>query len=188
MNAYDFDNTIFCGDSTARFYAFELKRHPKILKKAPSLAGAFFRFYVFKKGNKTEFKQTMYRFLTCVKDIDGEVDAFWEANYNRIKPFYLKQKQNDDVIISASPEFLLSPACKKLGLNNLIASNVDKKTGRYDGINCHGKEKVRRFREKFGNAVIEEFYSDSYSDTPMAEAAKKAFMVKNDEITPWIFK
>ena len=165
MNAYDFDNTVFYGDSTAKFYFFELKRHPKIFLKTPSLLGAFTKY-----------------------DIDGEVKAFWNINIDNIKPFYLEQKKTDDVIISASPEFLLSPVCNKLGLENLIASRVDKKTGKYDGINCHGKEKVRRFYEEFGETDVEEFYSDSYSDTPMAEIANKAFMVKKDEITPWDFE
>ena len=100
----------------------------------------------------------------------------------------MEQKKTDDVIISASPEFLLSPVCKKLGLKYLIASRVDKNTGKYNGINCHGKEKVRRFYEEFGETDVEEFYSDSYSDTPMAEIANKAFMVKKDEITPWDFE
>lgn len=188
MNAYDFDNTVFYGDSTAKFYFFELKRHPKIFLKTPSLFGAFTKYYIFKKGSKTDFKQTMYRFLTYINDIDGEVEAFWNINIDNIKPFYLEQKKTDDVIISASPEFLLSPVCNKLGLENLIASRVDKNTGKYDGINCHGKEKVRRFYEEFGETDVEEFYSDSYSDTPMAEIANKAFMVKKDEITPWDFE
>ena len=188
MNAYDFDNTVFYGDSTAKFYIFELKRHPKIILKTPSLFGAFAKYYIFRKGSKTDFKQTMYRFLTCIKDIDGEVEAFWNINIDNIKPFYLEQKKTDDVIISASPEFLLFPVCKKLGLKYLIASRVDKNTGKYNGINCHGKEKVRRYYEEFGETDVEEFYSDSYSDTPMAEIAIKAFMVKKDEISPWDFE
>lgn len=187
MNAYDFDNTVFYGDSTARFYIFSVKRHPRILLKAPSLLSAFIKFYVFKKGTKTDFKQTMYRFLTCIKCVDDEIKLFWDKNISRVKPFYLKQKAEDDVIISASPYFLLSPVCERLGLKNLIASKVDKRTGIYDGINCHGKEKVRRLYEELGDVEICEFYSDSYSDTPMAEIADQAFMVKNDEITPWKF-
>ena len=47
---------------------------------------------------------------------------------------------------------------------------------------------MRRFREVFGQSSIDKFYSDSYSDTPMAEIANKAFMVKKDEITPWDFE
>ena len=57
MNVYDFDKTIYDGDSTADFYLFSLGRHKKILTLAPSLFGAFVRFYVFKKGSKTEFKE-----------------------------------------------------------------------------------------------------------------------------------
>ena len=185
MNAYDFDNTIFYGDSTAKFYLFALKRHPKIFACAPSLTRAFVRFYIRKRGDKTDFKQTMYRFLTYIPDIDAEVEAFWKKHEDDIKTFYIKQKHGDDLIISASPEFLLSPVCQSLGIKNLIASKVDKHTGQYSGKNCHGEEKVRRFHKVFGNTEIEEFYSDSHSDDPMAKIAHKAFMVNKDTVTPW---
>ena len=69
-----------------------------------------------------------------------------------------------------------------------MASRVDKHTGVYSGINCHGKEKVRRFREKFPQGKIGEFYSDSYSDSPLAEIADKAFMVDGEKVTKWVFK
>ena len=187
MNAYDFDNTIFYGDSTARFYLFSLKRHPKIIANTPSLLHAFVRFYVRKRGDKTEFKQTMYRFLTYIPDIDSEVEAFWKKHKCDIKAFYIKQKRSDDVIISASPEFLLSPVCRSLGIKSLIASKVDKHSGKYTGKNCHGEEKVRRFHEVFGKTEICEFYSDSHSDDPMARIANKAYMVKKETITPGVF-
>ena len=58
-------------------------------------------------------------------------------------------------------------------------------SGKYIGENCHGKEKVRRFREEFGEAQIDAFYSDSHSDDPMAETAKKAFLIKGEEILDW---
>ena len=187
MNAYDFDNTIFKGDSTAKFYIFSLKRHKKILLLTPSLLKGFFRFYLLKKGTKTEFKEQMYRFLTVSKNIEKDIEDFWEQNKKNIKNFYRNSQQDDDVIISASPEFLLAPICQKLGIKHLIASRVDMKTGKYSGLNCHGEEKVKRFREKFGNVRINEFYSDSYSDTPMAKIAENAFMVKNDNISDWKF-
>ena len=186
MNVYDFDKTIYDGDSTADFYLFSLGRHKKILTLAPSLFGAFVRFYVFKKGSKTELKKKMYRFLHCC-DTEQDVEAFWETHIRKIKPFYPAQQREDDVIISASPLFLLQPACDRLGIRCLMASNVDPHTGVYDGINCHGEEKVRRFREKYGNCEIDEFYSDSYSDTPLAKVAKKAFIVKGDTLTEWQF-
>lgn len=187
MNVYDFDKTIYDGDSTADFYLFSLKRHKKILTLAPSLLGSVLNFYVFKKGTKTDFKQVMYRFLRYC-DIDRDIADFWEINKSKIKKYYMKQKKSDDVIISASPEFLLEPIIKKLDINTLMASRVDKRTGLYDGINCHGKEKVRRFYEVFPDGKIDEFYSDSYSDTPLAEIADKAYIVKGEKLSEWIFK
>lgn len=187
MNVYDFDKTIYNGDSTADFYLFALKRHKKIITLAPSLLGSVMRFYVFKKGTKTEFKQVMYRFLRYC-DIDRDIADFWAVNRNKIKQYYLKQKREDDVIISASPEFLLEPIINELNIGTLMASKVDKHTGVYDGINCHGKEKVRRFYEAFPGCKIDEFYSDSYSDTPLAEIAEKAYIVKGEDFSEWEFK
>lgn len=184
MNAYDFDKTIYDGDSTADFYLFSLRRHKKILLLSPSLFGAFFRFYVLKKGTKTEFKEVMYRFLKYC-DTQKDVADFWEKNEVKIKKFYLAQKCENDVIISASPRFLLEPICRSLGLTHLIASEVDSQSGKYSGINCHGEEKVRRFREQFGDSAIEEFYSDSQSDLPMAKIAQNAFLVKGEKIEKW---
>lgn len=187
MNIYDFDNTIYDGDSTADFYLFSLKRHKKIATLAPSLFGAVTKFYVFKKGTKTDFKQVMYRFLRYC-DIDRDIADFWETHQKNIKKFYIEQQQSDDVIISASPEFLLEPIIKKLNIKTLMASRVDKHSGIYDGINCHGKEKVRRFYEVFPDGKIDKFYSDSYSDTPLAEIADKAYIVKGEELSEWEFK
>ena len=187
MNVYDFDKTIYDGDSTMDFYLFSLKRHKKILALAPSLLGAVTRFYVFKKGSKTEMKEVMYRFLRFC-DTEKDVADFWKTHAAKIKPLYRERQRKDDVIISASPEFLLRPVCDRLGISCLMASRVNPQTGIYDGVNCHGKEKVRRFREVFGEAGIEEFYSDSYSDTPLAEIAEKAFIVKGEELEDWKFE
>lgn len=188
MNAYDFDKTIYDGDSTADFYLFSIKRHKKIITLLPSLLCAFIKFYVFKKGTKTQFKEKMYRFLNYC-DLNKDLDDFWSINKHKIKKFYLSNKKSDDVIISASPRFLLEPICNHLGIKTLIASEVDCKNGKYTGVNCHGEEKVRRFYSVFDSETkVNEFYSDSYSDEPMAKIAKKAFMVKKDKINNWKFK
>ena len=188
MNAYDFDKTIYDGDSTADFYLFSIKRHKKIITLLPSLLCAFIKFYVFKKGTKTQFKEKMYRFLNYC-DLNKDLDDFWSINKHKIKKFYLSNKKSDDVIISASPRFLLEPICNHLGIKTLIASEVDCKNGKYTGVNCHGEEKVRRFYSVFDSEIkVNEFYSDSYSDEPMAKIAKKAFMVKKDKINNWKFK
>ncbi|MDE6357601.1 MAG: haloacid dehalogenase-like hydrolase, partial [Eubacteriales bacterium] len=90
-----------------------------------------------------------------------------------------------DIIISASPEFLLKPICEKLGIKYLIASKVDKKTGKYEGLNCYGAEKVIRLNKEMPNTEIREFYSDSFSDEPLAELADKSYIVLGEELFDW---
>lgn len=184
MNVYDFDNTIYNGDSTLDFYFFCLKKHPKILKVFPiQLYSAI--SYKLKKYTKTEFKEKFYTFLSLLKDVDLLLDDFWKKNEYKIKDFYLKQKCADDVIISASPHFLLIPICDKLEIKNLIASEVDKNSGKYIGINCYGTEKVNRFKKIFSLSEIDNFYSDSLSDTPIAQYAQHPFLVSGNSITIW---
>ncbi|MBQ4105423.1 MAG: HAD-IB family phosphatase [Clostridia bacterium] len=186
MNAYDFDKTIYKNDSSADFFLFCLKRHPKILLLTPKIILSFAKFYIFNKGTKTQFKEKVFSFVKYI-DKERDIDDFWKKHKGRIKDFYIRQQQNDDVIISASPVFLLEPVCSALGIKHLIASEVDVETGKFLKENCHGKEKVKRFREVFGDATVDSFYSDSYSDTPMAEIAQQAFIVKNEKITNWEF-
>ncbi len=185
MNAYDFDKTIYSGDSTADFYKHCLKKYPAIWKTVPQMLFSFllYKIYIY---SLTQFKERMYRFLTCIPDIDSEVEEFWQTGEKKIKPYYLQQKREDDVVISASPEFLLEPICRRLGVGKLIASRVDKKTGVYDGLNCRDSEKVKRLYEWRSDAEIDEFYSDSLSDTPLAGEAQRAYIVgKGDRLIPW---
>ncbi len=183
MNVYDFDNTIYDGDSTVDFYLFCLKRHKKIATLLPSLFFAFLKFYVFKKGTKTQFKETMYKFLSFC-DIEKDIADFWKAHKCKIQSWYIEQKRDDDVIISASPQFLLDPVGEEVGFE-VIASKVDKYTGKYDGENCYYDEKVVRFYEKHPDAEISEFYSDHYSDEPLAKISTKAFIVDGNKIYEW---
>ncbi len=179
MNVYDFDNTIFRGDSTARFLAFCLRRRPIA---ARHLLGAGLAALKVPLGmaDKTRVKERLFGFLRDIPDVDRAVADFWAENNGRIKPWYLAQRRPDDLVISAGPEFLLRPVCPRL-----IASRVNARTGCYAGKNCDGAEKLRRFRAEYGDAPIEAFYSDSMSDAPMAGAAAQAFFVRGDEVLPW---
>ena len=183
MNVYDFDNTIYKGDSTRDFYFYSLKKHPGIIKYLPYQAYYFIKF-ALKIITKTEFKEKFYIFFKGIADIDAFVEAFWTEHRKNIKKWYFDIQRKDDIIISASPYFLLKPICDKLEISTLEASNVDKYSGKYDGLNCWGDEKVKRFN-KISSEKIESFYSDSYSDSPLAEIADTAYMVKGDRIYKW---
>ncbi len=185
MNVFDFDKTIYKDDSTVDFYFFTLKRHPSVVLYAPILiwSAILWGLGIY---NKTQFKENFYKFLKVIKDIDSELESFWDINQDKIKDFYLRIKKEDDVVISASPEFLLKPICNRLGINYLYASRVDKKTGKYDGENCWGEEKVKRFYEAFGeDKKINCFYSDSLSDTPLAKISDESYIVAGDKLILW---
>lgn len=184
MNVYDFDNTLLRGDSTARFFAFCLGHYPRMWRDIPAQAinGLLF---ALRLRPKQAFKQRMLHFLTLIGDVDSAVDAFWQRNLSRLKAWYPPRHRPDDVVISASPEFLIRPACAKLGIGCVIGSPVDKRTGCFLGPNCHGKEKVSRFHARFPGARIEEFYSDSHSDDPLAALAERAYLVKGERLEPW---
>ncbi len=181
MNAYDFDGTLRYGDSTLDFYFWCLGRYPAMLLDVPNLVVSALG-YAAKKLTKTQFKQEMYRFLRRIPDVKGEVRRFWVSGKKKLMRWYTPRK--GDVVISASPEFLLEPICEELGVE-LLASRVDAKSGVYDGLNCHGGEKVRRFREVYPDAVVEEFCTDSLSDEPMAALAKKAYMIRGGKKHLW---
>ena len=184
MNVFDFDKTIYPKDSTAEFIVYIALRHPLVIV---DLLCGLPKVVAYKRGRitKTEMKEKLFRCFGRVKDIDSAVSRFWDRRESRIAEWYRGMKRPDDVVISASPEFLLSDICSRLGVGCLMASRVDKRTGAYDGLNCYGEEKPNRFRQRFSDCEIDSFYSDSRSDDPMARLAKKAYVVKGEEHLPW---
>lgn len=187
MNVYDFDETIYNGDSTKRFYFYCIKRHPSCICSIPKSI-LYFIFYKCKFCSKTKFKEEFYSFLSFIPNIDSFLENFWRKEISNFNEWYLKQQEKTDIIITASPEFLVKPACDIIGIKFLIGSRVNKFTGKTIGENCRGEEKVIRLNEQFPGCSVENFYSDSYSDTPLAKYAKESFMVKKSRITPWEFK
>ena len=184
MNVYDFDNTIYNGDSTVEFYRFCRKRKPSLIWRYGMEQLFGFVYYGMGGVSKTTLKEYFFSFLRGLEDVDGLVAEFWAERMDNLAPWFPPLRQQGDLVISASPEFLLRPVCDALGLE-LIASRVDPKTGKFTGENCRGEEKVTRFREQYPEAVVENFYSDSLSDTPMAKIAVNAWFVSGGKLHPW---
>lgn len=183
VNVYDFDKTMIPYDSTEAFFKFCIRRHPRAaLAALPAVPHV--PVMLLRPEYKTRVKEIFYHFLTALPQVDDEVDAFWQGHYADINGWYMAQKRSDDIISSASPEFLLKPVADRLGVR-LIASRVDKHTGSTLGMNNHGEEKVRRLHELYPGLEIADFYSDSLSDSPLARIADRAFMVADQLVTPW---
>ncbi len=184
MNVYVFNKTLYSRDSTLEFYLVSLLRHPSFLLDLPRIAVAFLRHRRGKITTK-ELREISLSSFRRIKDIRGESERFWKKRKSRLFPYYEKIRRPDDVIISASPELFLAPIAREAGFGTVIASRFDPSTGKYEGERCWGEGKPPRFFEKFPDGVIEAFYSDSLSDTPMARLAERAYLIKHSEPTPW---
>ena len=182
IDVYDFDGTIYDGDSSVDFFLFCLKRNKKIIIKIIPIIWSIISYFIRKK-DKTKYKEKIFSFLEYVEDINKTINDFWITHKHKIKKFYLDKDHKNDIIISASPEFLLKPICEKLKVKLLIGSIVSKKTGKFTGLNCHDHEKVKRLKAIYQDFTIENMYTDSYSDQPLIDLSKHAYIVKKNKLT-----
>lgn len=184
MNVYDFDETIFTGDSEDRFFEFMFSkkgfRHYKIN----------FKFYdmLFKMKliTKTKSREGQYKFLKKIDNLDETLEAYWDEVEKYMKPWYNDVKRDDDVIASGTPGFLLVPILKRLGITGLVATEMDPKTGKIDGDFAVHQYKLVNFKKKYSLDSIDKFYSDAYTDRFVAQYAKEAYVIHgDDECTEW---
>lgn len=189
MNVYDFDGTVRRGDTTRDFWKFEVRRHPKVLLDLPRFVWVYF-LHLLGKRTLTEAKSAFFSFFRRI-DAEKEAELFRQKNEGCLDTWYLAQTQKSDIIITASPVWLVSVLCRGLGVT-VLGTEVDKKTGILLSENCRGEEKIRRLRAQCGEeaaAGIDCFYSDSHHDDPLARLAKQAFLVRKDcSRVPWEFR
>lgn len=182
MNIYDFDDTIFDGDSSVEFIKYSFLRHPFMLIWCFIKALKECIKYIVKKSNFGLIKSELFSFVKHIDNLDEYMNDYVLKHQKNIKNFYLEQRKDDDVVISASFDFIVRPFCEKIGIKTIIATEYDTKKGCIIGKNCKGKEKIVRFNKVIKNPKVNEAYSDSLSDIPMFEIAKKAYLVKGDKL------
>lgn len=182
MNIYDFDDTIYDGDSGFDFIVFCLKKMPlKVLGSAIKTIPEAIK-YLFKKSNVKILKEKIFSYIHKIDNFDELANEFADKYKDRIKKWYEEQREVNDVIISASMDFYLVPLCNKLNLKNLICTNYDMKTGHIIGNNCKGVEKIERLKKHYDITKVKYAYSDSLTDAPMFDIAEKGYIVKKDKL------
>lgn len=185
MNVYDFDGTIFYSDCSIGFAFWCLKRHPKLwFTYFPSVIKSFFQY---KKGKIPNYlmQRKMFSYLTMLDDFDVQIEKYWDKYEKRISEWYLAQKRPDDLIISASPSCIIGPIARRLEVN-YIATEYDLEYGVFVNNLMYAKEKAKYIIDH-GFPVIDNFYSDSLADTPIALCAEKAHLVtkKATKVNDW---
>ena len=184
MNVYDFDDTLFDHNSTSGFYFYELRRHPGLARFWPRQLWGFL-LYGLRLIDVTAMKSHLYCFLKGVSAAADDAESFWDANISHIHSWYAQRRRDDDLVISGSPYFIVAPACRRLGIKRVLASDVDPATGLVKGPNCSGNEKTARFKASPYFGPVEEFYSDSRHDQPMADMARRAWLVRGERLVAW---
>ena len=186
MNVYDFDGTIYAGDSSVDFIRYCMEKNKVCRSKLFSIIIGAVK-YKAKVISTKDFKELFFSCITLLPENDREnlISNFWKRYYKNIQNWYINQRKDSDIIVSATPSFVLEPVKTKLGIQRIIATEFDVKTGKIIGENCKGEEKTTRFLMEYPDTVIDNFYSDTDSDFPMAKISKNAYKVNNGKIHAW---
>jgi len=184
MNIYDFDNTIYNGDTNKDIIKYALVRHPFLVINSLKQAKKLNKEY--KKGQVPyeRVKETMLSFIFKINNYPKFIHDFVSSHMNKIKPWYLTKKTENDIIISASYDLWINEFAKRLGIKVVIATRVDS-NGKIIGKNCKREEKISRLYAHVKNVNVSCAYSDSSSDIPMLEIANVAYVVEGNRVIPY---
>lgn len=182
---YDFDKTIYNGETSTDFMLFFLKRNPKYIMR---LCNVLYSLFYYKKDLKKS-KEIFFRILNGVniEFLKEEINEFWKVKKDKIffwvyNEILENKKVSDELIlISATPSIFLEKISKELGFDKLLATEFENTNKLFDskinGANCKGKEKVNRLNEYIDNYTILKFYSDSMSDKPLFDLANEKIFI-----------
>lgn len=185
VNVYDFDNTIYDGETLVDFILYYIKTDRKIWKYIPKLIIIAIKdaLHLFTVEQAIEaYASFLEGYYVNLGDTTQNVIKFWDKNEKKIKPWYAKVQKESDIIVSGSTDFILDEIMKRMGIKHYIGSSIDKKTGKFIRL-CFLENKVKAFYEIYPDKHIENFYTDSMNDKAMMDIADNVYLVKKNKIT-----
>ena len=183
MNAFDFDNTIYDGESCLDLFIFCLRKDHSIANHIPMIIADLILYKLGLAGIDKVYRdgEKICHIITDNRDIFQQtMEEFWDSHYHKLKPEMLAKIQPDDVIITASPQFMLEGFIPRLGTDNILCSRVNIDTGKIEFL-CYRSNKIKRFKELYTDG-IDQFYTDSINDRWLIDYARHAFLVKKNKI------
>ncbi|MCR4645739.1 MAG: haloacid dehalogenase-like hydrolase [Oscillospiraceae bacterium] len=184
MNVFDFDNTLYHGESVVDFALFMLRHNKQIYTWLPTIFW-YLMMYKLCLVTKEQMERKLNEFLKVLisddYDLHTMVKAFWKENAHKLDPAMLRRIRPEDVILTASPDFMMNVIGKRLGTTHILCSVVDIPTKTILYLNF-GTNKVKRFRKLYRNTQVRRFYTDSYNDQAMIDLAQTAYLVENGKV------
>jgi len=203
ITIYDFDHTLYRGDTVIDFWLFTVLHYPLAIIYLPYQLGFFFG-YIIKKVETGRFKEAFLSFINLIpsRKLKMLIALFWKSRRKKINHEVYKAIQKDrehslyPVCISASPKFLLHDIVKELGIVTLISTDFlkqgEKQTNMMVSPNCKGEEKLRRLKkwakEEGIDIVVKKVMSDSSADLPLYALAESSYYMYKGTIRKGIPK
>ena len=187
--AFDFDGTLTDGGSVFEFLA-TVSGRSAVLLAAASLAPRLAHAALAGGTVADETKEALFERVLggvdagLVEQVGGEFASRHLAAH--VRPEVRRRldwhRGRGDlvVVVSASPDAYVRVAAERLAADGAIATLLEvdgagRLTGRYQGANCRGEEKVRRLRLWMAEADVEDAslwaYGNSRGDLRMLRAA-----------------
>lgn len=195
---FDLDNTLIDGDSDHAWNEFLIEQG---LVDAEHYRVANDQFYEDYKQGTLDIEKYLAFALAPLTRIDPETlnQLHKEFMATKIEPLITtkaealvethRQRGDTLLIITATNLFVTGPIAKRLGINNILASEPEQVDGRYTGkalgIPCFQEGKVTRLDNwlKSNNISMENsyFYSDSRNDIPLLNKVDNPVAVDADD-------
>ena len=186
MNVYDFDGTIYDGESCLDLFFWFVKKDKSLIKHIPKVLFGFAKYKMGKvtiEGALEEYAPYVENYFRVYPEKFTDMSEFWDKHIGKIKPFYKEIQKEDDLILTASPEMSMKEICARLGVNKYIGTVIEPETGKITRFNLK-TNKVKSFFANYPDETVDAFYTDSpKNDYPIIEIAKEAYVVKGNKIT-----
>lgn len=193
---FDFDGTLYLGDSFTRFIFYALnKQHILLqgLKIVPWIKGYYLNLYTAPAMRKKLFASMFTaKQASKIQELGRTYAPTLLPKLNPILLAQLRQHQalgHDVVLVSASLDIYLKPICDLLNID-LICSEPEIKNGLYTGEyavdDCSSYLKKINVMKKYNLDEYENIYAygNSDEDLDMLSLAHHSFLVGKDELVP----
>ena len=186
--AFDFDGTIIKHDSLLVFIRFAVSPGRIVLSTIKTLP--YLALWQLKVIPNYKAKEKLFKALfkgVPIDDFNKLCIDFIPKIEAMVNPAALdkinwhRQMGHEIVIISASVENWISPWATKIGIDTVLATQIEVIdgliTGKFLSKNCHGPEKVNRLLQHLPNRETYELYAygDSNGDKDLLQLADHKF-------------
>ncbi len=184
MNVFDFDNTIYRGESFIDLFIMVLKKDPTLLRNVPHMVSGVLQYKLGTlrlESALAKYAAIFEEYVSGLDNLDDLVTEFWDKHIHKVKPFYEDVRSEEDIVISASPEIVIAEVCRRIGIKNYVGTQFDRETGKL-GLVCFRENKIKAFFDRYPDGRIDTLYTDSMHDKPLMDISDKVYFVTGDKI------